>query len=639
MRRLLFILPLLLAAESSPENNSLLLEAIHAGDTRAVRAALKSGADANTRDALGTTPLMHAGAYAPVECMRLLLAAGADANAASNAGFTPLMWSVSGPEKVRLLLSKGADVKARSKDGNTAVILARQNGFTDAVPLLLTAGALDEDGMDTLGRPLLQIARDQLLQIRSIGIEPMHLVAVNKPMFAAVHLSGGTAEPVFALLHAGVDPNAPVQIRALTIPPLAFAAHFGNVSQVRALLEAGANPNARASRGLTPLMVAVMADFQNAAVVDMLLNKGAAIDARDDLGRTALDWASLQGETPTVRQLRAAGAHSMAAPNPAPAPVVEPRTAREAIEKALALLQTSGPVFFRQSDGCISCHHNSLPAIAVKRAIDKRVAVNTALATHSSKAAMATWRPVQENMAIGASSVPGMVANLGYELMALAEERFPRNFVTDAAALGLARLQRSDGSWTIADGRPPIAGSDIMWTALAVHGLQAYMPPGLQGAKEAAIRRARNYLLEAPARTTQDAAFLVLGLRWTGVPHSAVGKYRDGLLALQREDGGWGQLPTMSSDAYATGQALYALESAGVRPSAPAYRRGIDHLLRTQLADGSWFVRSRGLGFQPYQETGFPHGRDQFISAAATSWAVIALASAVEAQKQVALGR
>jgi len=37
-------------------------------------------------------------------------------------------------------------------------------------------------------------------------------------------------------------------------------------------------------------------------------------------------------------------------------------------------------------------------------------------------------------------------------------------------------------------------------------------------------------------------------------------------------------------------------------------------------------VRSRGFGFQPYFETGFPHGRDQFISAAATSWAVMALA-------------
>ena len=44
------------------------------------------------------------------------------------------------------------------------------------------------------------------------------------------------------------------------------------------------------------------------------------------------------------------------------------------------------------------------------------------------------------------------------------------------------------------------------------------------------------------------------------------------------------------------------------------------------LEDGTWFVRSRGFAFQPYYDTGFPHGRDQFISSAATSWAAIALA-------------
>jgi hypothetical protein len=43
------------------------------------------------------------------------------------------------------------------------------------------------------------------------------------------------------------------------------------------------------------------------------------------------------------------------------------------------------------------------------------------------------------------------------------------------------------------------------------------------------------------------------------------------------------------------------------------------------LADGSWFVRSRSLPVQPYFETGFPHGRSQFISCAATSWATAAL--------------
>jgi len=81
----------------------------------------------------------------------------------------------------------------------------------------------------------------------------------------------------------------------------------------------------------------------------------------------------------------------------------------------------------------------------------------------------------------------------------------------------------------------------------------------------------------------------------------------------------------MGSDAYATGQALYALHANGTAPTADAYRKGMDYLLRTQLEDGTWFVRSRGFGFQPYFDTGFPHGKHQFISAAATSWAAMAL--------------
>jgi hypothetical protein len=51
----------------------------------------------------------------------------------------------------------------------------------------------------------------------------------------------------------------------------------------------------------------------------------------------------------------------------------------------------------------------------------------------------------------------------------------------------------------------------------------------------------------------------------------------------------------------------------------------MDFLLRTQLADGSWYVRGRSLKFQPYFESGFPHDEDQWISAHATGWAVIAL--------------
>ena len=101
------------------------------------------------------------------------------------------------------------------------------------------------------------------------------------------------------------------------------------------------------------------------------------------------------------------------------------------------------------------------------------------------------------------------------------------------------------------------------------------------------------------------------------------------LLREQRTDGGWGELPSLASDAYATGQALVALKEAGALAATdPAYQRGVEFLLSTQLEDGSWYVRSRSIPFQPYFESGFPHGHDQWISAAATNWAAMALVAA-----------
>jgi hypothetical protein len=83
----------------------------------------------------------------------------------------------------------------------------------------------------------------------------------------------------------------------------------------------------------------------------------------------------------------------------------------------------------------------------------------------------------------------------------------------------------------------------------------------------------------------------------------------------------------MDSDAYATGTALVALHQAGRLPTTdPAYQRGVAFLLKTQREDGSWLVRKRSKPFQSYYESGFPHGKDQFISITATGWATTALA-------------
>jgi hypothetical protein len=121
--------------------------------------------------------------------------------------------------------------------------------------------------------------------------------------------------------------------------------------------------------------------------------------------------------------------------------------------------------------------------------------------------------------------------------------------------------------------------------------------------------------------------FHLLGQRWANADRQAIQQAADRLLREQRNDGGWAQLPTLASDAYATGEVLRSLhEGGGLSTKEEAYRRGIGYLLRTQLADGSWFVPSRSFPLQPYFGTGFPHGRSQFISVSATAWATMALA-------------
>jgi squalene cyclase len=94
----------------------------------------------------------------------------------------------------------------------------------------------------------------------------------------------------------------------------------------------------------------------------------------------------------------------------------------------------------------------------------------------------------------------------------------------------------------------------------------------------------------------------------------------------------------MTSDAYATGETLYALASTGVmQPKNAAFQKGVKFLLSTQAADGSWYVRSRAVKFQPYFESGFPYGHDQWISSMATGWGAAALAISMEEPKKMGL--
>jgi hypothetical protein len=178
--------------------------------------------------------------------------------------------------------------------------------------------------------------------------------------------------------------------------------------------------------------------------------------------------------------------------------------------------------------------------------------------------------------------------------------------------------------------RPPIESSDIAITALSLRSLQAYAPVPLKSESARAVQRGTAWLTQAKPKSNEDYVYQVLGLTWAGANQTAIRTATNALIAQQRTDGGWGQIATLPSDAYATGQALSVLAQSGiVKPTDSVYERGIRFLLGTQLEDGSWYVRSRAIPIQPYFDSEFPHGKDQFISAAATNWATMALTWAV----------
>lgn len=606
------------------ESNAELIDAVRRDDRAAVQTLLERGASPHARDESGTPVLMHAAAVASMDTMGALLAAGADVNVATKSSANPLMWATGDAAKTRLLLDRGAMVNARMRDGTTALVTAARRGNADVVRLLLARGA-DPKGDTAERTELLRVVFGERPDIRpvlaSAGIDAGSLMPTQGPPLTTFP-SVADAASVRDLLDLGVSPNPRGRF-----PILANAVLEGHLETVRLLLDRGADPNARGQHNVTPLMMAAAAPRPDPSIVRLLLEKGADVHARDGNGRSAVDWAVRLGDTPTTKLLQEiAGAPVPAAPGVTPAPVSAPRRARDAVSAALARLVPVGSTFYERAK-CISCHHQTLPLMAMTGAAARGLPVETSAMAGTVRAILDVWNSRRENLLAARSRDGGGANELGYGLLALAEAGAPANGVTDAATANLISTQRSDGSWVFLDTRPPQAdNSPIPFTAMAIRGLAVYGPPGLRAANEASRARALTFLRRAGPGSTQDEAFKLLGLIWARASDREVESQAQRLLALQRDDGGWGQLSTMASDAYATGQALYALSTSNATRAERAHQRGIAYLLRSQLEDGTWLVRSRAFGFQPYFESGFPHGVDQFISASATAWAAIALA-------------
>lgn len=639
---------------------------LRAGDAGKLKDALDHGAPVTARDAAGNTPLILAAGSGDAACLRLLLDRGADVNAVNADGAGALMRAATDFEKTALLVKRGANVPAQSALGNTALMLAARpwNSHRTVEWLLdhgadaratnhwgasaLMAAAAGGDAASV--RALLRHGADVNAQ-PAIGPGPAFIFGGGRSalMWAAYR---GDVAILKILIEAGADVNA----EGLLGTPLAQAAWADQADAARFLLDRGARVNqASHGDGYTALHWAASTEERDVTLVKLLLDRGADanagggenVDAFMGTLQTPLMLARRRGETPILSALVAAGATN-GTPDRVPAIAAPERrlpqrltgaVVQEAIRQALPPLQQSAldskQAFVRHAShqDCVSCHQQYLPLAAVGLARrQQHVPVDTA-------AERALIEMVQagelKNLELDWQALfhPEPVHTKGYALFGLAAEGIPGDERTDAWVHHLAALQGRDGRWFNNLPRPPIQTGDIGATALAIHALQHYPMPGHKAGLAAQVDRARSWLHSAKPDNNESRIYQLLGLAWAGEPARKLEPLTRALLAQQRPDGGWAQLPGTASDAYATGQALYALRvGAGLTDSDPAVDKGRRYLLQTQLADGTWHVRRRTFPFQPTMDSGFPHGRDSWISAAATSWAVLALSLSDEIQ-------
>ena len=160
---------------------------------------------------------------------------------------------------------------------------------------------------------------------------------------------------------------------------------------------------------------------------------------------------------------------------------------------------------------------------------------------------------------------------------------------------------------------------------MAIRAMATYGTPSHKSEFAQHIERAAGWLKRQTPRSTEDRVMQILGLKWANTTTQMWETRTHELIGTQQSDGGWAQTPFLDSDAYATGQVLYIVARNGTFFSDPAVQRGTAFLLRSQNEDGSWFVKSRAMKIQPYFESGFPHGHDQWISQVGTAWAAVGL--------------
>ena len=305
---------------------------------------------------------------------------------------------------------------------------------------------------------------------------------------------------------------------------------------------------------------------------------------------------------------------------------------RATVDRGIQVVQKAA-ANYPKNRNCFSCHHQTLPMLAMVATRDRNIAIDDELlksqAEFTHKSFQERIEPMREGKGIG-----GMAMTVAYGLWTLALVDWKPDETTEAMVTFLIKTQKDDGRWVFQTSRPPMEASYVTCTVLSAYYLQKFASDSQRESAGAAVAKALSWLDSANVESGEDRVFLLWGLHLLGAEKDQIQTARERLLTAQRDDGRWAQLDDMESDAYATGQSMYVLQATGLAVSDATYQRGVAYLLKTQLDDGSWRVETRSKPVQVFFDNGDPHGEHQFISIPATSWAVAALVAAVDQGKR-----
>ncbi len=304
-------------------------------------------------------------------------------------------------------------------------------------------------------------------------------------------------------------------------------------------------------------------------------------------------------------------------------PGKQPPKVDAAIERGLGFL-VKDALAWKKEHNCASCHHAALVIWSMREAKQRGHAVDEAMLVELTKW-VAESGDGKFGLARPASAPKAASPKAIYFALALGVD--PKPDATSQKGLKLLLKtaqseQTENGSWSAwPETRPPIFGnSDESLTALAT---LAFLPTAANGDDSAKAVRDKGIEWLAKTKSDDDPQSIALRLvLWKRMARPAdeieslVKRIRD----RQNADGGWSQAAEMASDAWATGQALYALGHAGVKAGDPTINRAHAFLIKTQREDGSWPMTSRPV------KAGGDGSRSVIpITGAGSAWAVLGL--------------